>query len=205
VSADDVQAQSVDGVEPVADRPELDVVAALLTDRCRVAHVVAAVRLNDVAVVVNQGPIPIDVRVELRLDDITELRQVTERAPCGRTPTWSSHSGPRNVRASPRNEERGEPQHGDFAGQAAFSQVTTAPEQIPAYRPTRHRYRSDHEKRGQVVASVPGPHAEDFVHRRHLPVGVARLGMPRLRTAHAGEIASASLSDGGRIATRRSC
>ena len=47
--ADDVKSESVAGVELVADRPQLDVVPALLTDGRRVTDVVGALRLNDVA------------------------------------------------------------------------------------------------------------------------------------------------------------
>jgi hypothetical protein len=54
--------------------------------------------------------------------------------------TAASCSGPRNVRASPRNGGCGrELPSSVFAGQRPFGQVSRLSKQNPAYRPTRHR------------------------------------------------------------------
>ena len=58
--------------------------------------------------------------------------------------TWSSRSGPRNVRASPRNGGSGHELQGSvFAGQPGFDQVSRTSKQSPAYRPTRHHHPVD--------------------------------------------------------------
>src|SRR3546814_5101867 len=60
--ADDVQPDPVTGLEPVADRPQLHVVAPGLTDAGRMGRVVTAVGLHDRAGGVAPGAVLVDAR-----------------------------------------------------------------------------------------------------------------------------------------------
>ena len=70
--------------------------------------------------------------------------------------TWSSRSGPRNVRASPRNGGSGHELQGSvFAGQPAFDQVSRTSKQSPAYRPTRHHPLTCRIRRSEARTEPP--------------------------------------------------
>ena len=103
-------------------------------------------------------------------DEITELGAVRdersrplETSDASLNLTRASRSGPRSVRASPRNQGyQRESQHSVFAGQPPFRQVSRPPKQIPAYRPTRRhpsdlrKYRSADRTRSSHFLSTAG-------------------------------------------------